>query len=314
LWYQQKDREQTHLICHFLQSIRKRLSMTTVDEYCGIFHTETISRIVQTEKECGHGMKGCRSMKISILCSAPLPRVPTPLMITAAILCCSLHSSFMEFRPEDAENARLQRSLLEMHNENAARLREIIELQQRMNDLRQEAVRSHADADNANRELLEARRQLEEMARQLHTAERENAKLKEELDPLRREQSRWCRPLLTALRTPISTDSSAAPDFRHCVSQWNGVLELTAKGDYFSDAIPLTCDDHWELRGWFQFTGRPDMVHYLGLDCYTDTDGHPGNRVTIHSVNRVAGTEAILVEGCQRGDRILRVRGNTVAD
>jgi FtsZ-binding cell division protein ZapB len=153
----------------------------------------------------------------------------------------------------DEERMALQQTLAELRNENNALLREIINLQRRINDLVQDAGRLHSEAARSNRELAESRLQLEEVTRRLQNVENDNKQLNQEVIALREEHARWFKPLSVALREPISTKLESG--FCCCVSQWNSIVELIERDAYFSEATPLTCDDPWELRGWFQFTG-----------------------------------------------------------
>jgi hypothetical protein len=194
-------------------------------------------------------------------------------------------------------------------SENAALYRENHSLQQQIAELTQ----SRADVAATNRELADVRLRLETATATIQRLENEKAGLTRELEGLRAEHAKWFRPLVASIRKPITTGSPSAADFRHCVSGWNRVIALTGKGWFYSDAIPLKCTDEWELRGWFRFTGRPDMVHYLALDCYTDMECLSDNQITARSVTRVSGTEAVLAEDCKSGDRVLKLKGESVA-
>jgi hypothetical protein len=94
-------------------------------------------------------------------------------------------------------------------------------------------------------------------------------------------------------------------DFIRCLGGWNTTLEFTeGRHGCYSDAIPLTSADHWELRGWFQFIGLPGMTHYVGLDCLSSS----GEPIRMQHYVVVGETEAELAEACNVNDRVLKVR------
>jgi hypothetical protein len=193
--------------------------------------------------------------------------------------------------------------------ENGILARENQRLQQ--NDA--ELIQLRVDCAIANRELADIRARLEAATATIQRLENEKDGLIRELDGLRTDQLKWFRPLAVSIREPIITVSPSSPDFSLCVSGWNRMIVLNGRGDFSSEVIPLTCSDEWELRGWFRFTGRPDMFHYIALDCYTDTEGRSENRITDRCVMRVGETEAVLAADCNSGDRILKLRGASVA-
>jgi hypothetical protein len=62
-----------------------------------------------------------------------------------------------------------------------------------------------------------------------------------------------------------------------------------------------------------KFTGRPDIMHYIGLDCYTDREGQAEQRISDDAVMQLSGTEAVLAAPCKVGDTVLKVRGESIA-
>jgi hypothetical protein len=153
-------------------------------------------------------------------------------------------------------------------------------------------ARAEAEADRLRPELGAA-------LQRIATLERENAALKQD-------QANYGRSLAVALSQPLRIPSPVQ-DFCRCVVGWNTTCELPA-GEYFSELIPLSCFDHWELSGEFQYAGRPDMRHIFGLDCYTDLEGKPENRIKPDYINVVKDTEAVLATQCNVNDRILKVK------
>jgi hypothetical protein len=170
-----------------------------------------------------------------------------------------------------------------------------------------------ADSAAINRKLSDLCVRLDTAIASVERLESENTILSRELESLRSEQSQWFPPFSASVPAPLVAISPGSPDFGRCVVGWNRVISLTGQGSFSSDPIPLTCNDEWELRGWFQFTGPADMIHYLGLDCYTDRECRSENRITDRSVMQVSDTEAVLAEDCKPGDQILKLRGESVA-
>jgi hypothetical protein len=141
-----------------------------------------------------------------------------------------------------------------------------------------------------------------------------NATLQQDLESARAQQKRSSRPLAVSMTEPFSITASRQEDFRRAVNAWNTIIELTGpRGEFLSDVLPATCDSSWELHGWIKFTGRPDWRHYIGLRCFTDTQGLPENEITMMSVYTVAETEAVLAEPCQKNDTVLRMKGESVS-
>jgi polyhydroxyalkanoate synthesis regulator phasin len=212
--------------------------------------------------------------------------------------------------PHPEGRAALQQALMDVRDENSQLLREMLNLQRRINELTQELTRSQSDASILKREIEDLRRQFETASKTIQTLETEKAGLTREVALLREDRAKWNRPLAVSVRESLKT--SSGEDFGRCVAGWNTVLELTARGTFVSDAIPMTCSDRWELCGWFQNVGRPDMIHYVGLECYADTEGRPASQIRDVTVNRIADTEAVLAEACQPGDLVLKVKGASV--
>jgi regulator of replication initiation timing len=193
--------------------------------------------------------------------------------------------------------------------------RELLALHRQNTEFVLECARLRTEVTLLNRDLADARSQLEKEKHQaaksaatIQKREQEKADLAKQLAPFREERAKWFHPIAVAMRDPISTASPDALDFRQCLSAWNRVLELTARGWFRSDAIPLTCRDRWELRGSFQFFEHAGMVHYIGLECYADAEGSPEKQITEQRANRVSGTEAVLAEDCKVGDRVLKLK------
>jgi hypothetical protein len=170
----------------------------------------------------------------------------------------------------------------------------------RIAPLIQEALRLQAEMDAMKRELAVLQRQ--------HEQDRvRNAALEDEVASLRQEKQDYFRPFSVALVEPLRT-LAPAQDFIRCVIGWNTTLELHP-GTVFSQVIPVTCRDHWELVGEYQYLGRPDIAQYIGLDCYTDLEGRPENQICPQHVNVVAGTDAVLAAPCDVDDTVLSITG-----
>jgi hypothetical protein len=102
-------------------------------------------------------------------------------------------------------------------------------------------------------------------------------------------------------------------DFVRAVAGWNTILEIKDMSSWcLSDTFPVTNHDRWELRGWFQFIGRLDIIHYVGLDCFASRDGNSATVIRCPNFEVVSGTDAVLAEDCNANDRILKVKGGSM--
>jgi hypothetical protein len=196
-----------------------------------------------------------------------------------------------ELRVLRAENERLRRDLEAQIDGRGKLETEKMNLVAEIDRLRADQAKSGSDVTTMTREVT-------------HLREIETNS-KREIEDLKRQNTRLIprSALSLALSRPIQYREMS--DFIHCLAGWNATLEFTECRDIcFSDAFPLTNEDHWELRGWFQFIGRPGIYQYVGLHCLAAS----GQGIHLRHFRVVGETEAELAEACEVNDSVLKVR------
>jgi hypothetical protein len=185
-------------------------------------------------------------------------------------------------------------------------------IQERLNGLEDQFLHwlsAYCTNNNASNEAMRPTPQIQDRIARL---ELENAALGQRIARLEEENAHfratttWFRPLSVALAQSFSDLTQNG--FHHCLTGWNTTLELPGeKKTYKSDPIPVTVADRWILCGKFLYTGRPDMMNYVGLDCFIDCEGQ--RQIGRHHVTCVTGTDAVLAEDCKPNTRVVKVRG-----
>jgi hypothetical protein len=216
--------------------------------------------------------------------------------------------------------AALERKLAEVTQEATSFRAETLRLDGTVTELRKLSL-AHDEVIRLTRKNVELEAEVFRLNQEVAEARDQNALatariafLESEKAALVQEQNRWFRTLAVAVSRPLTAAASRIEDFRRAVNLWNTILEITGpRCSFHSDPIPVTCNSTWELHGSKQFTGPQNIVHYIGLDCFTDSEGTISTRVTDLSVNRVDATDAQLAEPCKVGDKVLKLKGDSVS-